>query len=144
MPPSAASEGAGWPLNRAGDELYRLHTSDMKDTLYYHALLTARSDEAPITAHMLRESAAAASPGALRDEAVASALMRLGELTGRAPERSGAQWGSRPDIRCPAAPQVAPGGDTLSNRPTGPSSSCRHRISRRGRGAFWGRGTFRH
>jgi hypothetical protein len=69
-------------MNELGDELYRLHTGEMRDTLYYHALLTARSVRHPISAHMLWKALRLLPAGALRDEAVASALTRLEELQG--------------------------------------------------------------
>ena len=82
---NAALNGFGqgrMAMHELGDELYRLHTGEMRDTLYYHALLTARSVRHPISAHMLWKALTLLPAGALRDEAVASALSRLEELQG--------------------------------------------------------------
>jgi len=69
-------------MQELGDELYRLHTGQMKDTLYYHALLTAKTVRHPISAHMLWKALSLLPAGSLRDEAVASAMVRLEELQG--------------------------------------------------------------
>ena len=113
--------GGRMALNELGDELYRLHTSDMKDTLYYHALLTARSVRHPITAHMLEKALRLLPPGALRDEAVASALMRLGELQGEH-LNAAVRNGDRALTSLSGRPQVAPEA-TRSQPAPGPSSS---------------------
>jgi hypothetical protein len=113
--------GGRMALNELGDELYRLHTSDMRDTLYFHALLTARSVRHPISAHMLEKALRLLPAGALRDEAVASALVRLEEL--QCEHLNAAVR----NVECaltplPAYPQAAPEA-TRSQPAPGPSSS---------------------
>jgi len=113
-------------MEELGDELYRLHTGEMKDTLYYHALLAAKSVRHPISAHMLWKALRLLPPGSLRDESVTLALTRLEEfqgehlsaaMRGEAPSQSSRSGQARSTKNAPQAsfgpghPAPLPAGD---------------------------------
>lgn len=62
------------------DELYRLHTPAMRDSLYYHALLSAKTVDDPISAHMLWKAVQLLNSAGLSDGTAAAALNRLDGL----------------------------------------------------------------
>jgi hypothetical protein len=59
------------------DEMYRLHTPEMRDCLYYHALLSARSVDDPVSSHMLWKAVRLLGGAGLPGDAAASALDKL-------------------------------------------------------------------
>ena len=59
------------------DEMYRLHTPAMHDSLYYHALLSAKTIEDPISAHILWKAVRLLDGAGLPDGAASAALDRL-------------------------------------------------------------------
>jgi len=80
------------------DEMYRLHTPAMRDTLYYHAVLSAKTVGDPISAHMLGKAvrllAGAGLPGATAmpalDRLEAFQRQHLGAAMRRDPRRQSA------------------------------------------------------
>ena len=59
------------------DEMYRLHSPQMRDSLYFHAVLAAKTVEHPISSHMLWKAVRLLSAGDLPDEITADAIARL-------------------------------------------------------------------
>ncbi|MEM2977203.1 MAG: hypothetical protein QXW06_06095 [Thermoplasmata archaeon] len=64
-------------LEGLGEELYRLHTSDMRDSLYYHALLAARAVRHPVSAHLLWKAVTLLPSGGLGGSEVERSIQRL-------------------------------------------------------------------
>jgi hypothetical protein len=81
MPPlgaAVAAFGTGdLAMEAMCDEMYRLHTPGMRDSLYYHALLSARTVDDPISAHMLWKAVRLLEGAGLPGAAASSALERL-------------------------------------------------------------------
>jgi hypothetical protein len=100
------------------DEMYRLHTPEMRDSLYYHALLSARTVDDPISAHMLWKAVRLLEGAGLAGGAAAPALERLesfqrrhlGDSIRRDPRHQSAAL-ERFDAPAPAGP-AAPAGPT--------------------------------
>jgi hypothetical protein len=133
MPPlGAAVAGFGrgeLAMEAMRDEMYRLHTPEMRDSLYYHALLSARTVDDPISAHMLWKAVRLLEGAGLPGGAAAPALERLdgfqrrhlGETIRRDPRRQSAAL-ERFDAPSPvhAGPQA----------PAGPAGPYRERALR--------------
>lgn len=133
-------------LDELCDELYRLHTGEMRDTLYYHALLAAKSVRHPISAHMLGKALRLLPPGALPDEAVASALARLEQFQSEHLAAAMRGDGDRgPDMhgRGPPDPMMPEASPAPGRQRTLPPVDHRERAERflQGAGIREGRGT---
>ncbi|MGQ9582735.1 MAG: AAA family ATPase [Thermoplasmatota archaeon] len=101
-------------LETLGEELYRYHTTDERGTLYYHALLAARSTHHPVAAHLLWKALRLLPDGSPCGAVLGPAIERLercqSEHLGAALRMDPRSGSARLDsfYPCPAAP--APGG----------------------------------
>lgn len=86
-PPEDALPGLGAAIRDFGegalaldglcDEMYRLHTPEMRDSLYFHSVLAAKSVGHPISAHMIWKAVRLLSAGSLPEEITDAAIARL-------------------------------------------------------------------
>jgi hypothetical protein len=115
-PLGAALDGFGngaLAMDAMRDEMYRLHTPAMRDTLYYHAVLSAKTVDDPISAHMLWKAVRLLEGAGLPGATARSALDRLdgyqrqhlGAAIRRDPRRQSA---ALERFAAPAAPAGSP------------------------------------
>jgi len=112
------------------DEMYRLHTPAMRDTLYYHALLSAKTVDDPISAHMVWKAVRLLNGAGLPDGAAAAALDRLevfqrehlGEAIRKDPRKQMAALELFSAPSAPAGPAPAESGPAASYR----ERACRY------------------
>lgn len=119
----------GLAMDAMRDEMYRLHTPAMRDTLYYHAVLSAKTVEDPISAHMLWKAVRLLSGAGLPGGTATAALDRLeafqrqhlGAAIRRDPRRQSA---ALEHFAAPAAPPARP------PSPADPAATYRERAVR--------------
>lgn len=109
------------------DEMYRLHTPGMRDSLYYHAVLSAKAIQDPISAHVLWKAVRLLDGTGLPEGSLSSALERLERLQR---QHLGAAMMREPAVQTAPLERFIPGGPPETAPATGPAGSYRDRAGR--------------